>query len=442
MKALRHSSIEEFIKYDHNSAKWPLTMIGGVVARVLGVRRSYARQLSIVSAMFRVGWRGSSALAVATVDRLYLSDSKAGENITEAALADLGPCERTSKFFNDPKLMLDGIVTVLRNPGDASKGVIIINYNAYFLPFLKFYDVEKILERFHLILEPSWAGLCEADILAFTQFKAPILVQAYEPRDFAFIEQLRSNLIPVDVGPSWFINHDMFHSPEAGVHRPIDLIMVAGWARFKRHQAFFTAIAPLVKQDPNFRIALVGYPVDLTKEDIQQMAADAGVQQVVEFYEWVTPTEVADLLRQSKASVLWSKFEGNNRAIIESMLCDTPVVMREGHNYGVKYDFVNEHTGQFASENDLCDVVSGLIERQPTMRCRNYIMEHRSAEAATERLAEAIDAIELLHPQHRESPSPSPLAVKVNELHGMSYFRQSGVDFKESYTWLGSHVLK
>ena len=70
------------------------------------------------------------------------------------------------------------------------------------------------------------------------------------------------------------------------------------------------------------------------------------------------------LLARSKIHVLWSRRECANRAIIEAMLADVPVIVREGLTFGYPYPYINEHTGRFVPERDLGDAMLGH-DREP-----------------------------------------------------------------------------
>lgn len=421
----------EFIKYDYNHLKYPLVVASYGVILLLQKLNRHSLAFKIASDIYRTGWSGSDKLGGKVARYYFKLHPNLGHEISQNFINGLYPLDNTEKFFKQPEAMLNGIITVLKKPKGEEKGALIINYSYYFPLFLRFFDVEKVAESFNIILEPSWAGFCEENILAYTLVNAPIFLQVYEKRDKYFIEQLNSNLIPLEVGPSWFINHNNFIPPTSG-ERDIDILMVAAWAKFKRHGAFFKAISTLVKSSPNLQITLVGYPVDMAKEQIIELAALNGIEKNVTIFEWITPQEVSELQKRAKVNVLWSKFEGNNRAIIEGMFCGTPVIMRKGHNYGEQYDFINSFTGYFADERNLKDVYQKIISRKDEMDPNLYVMQNRNCIVGTEIMSNVIKDYEITH--HR--PWSSNLDIKVNDLHGMTYLNKSAVDYEESYAAL------
>ena len=424
----------EFIKFDHNSKKGLLVACVRLCAFALWKLGSRSKAFALVSAVFRTGWSGSYSLGVEYAKR-YFVDGKQYENeIQDAFINAVEPLSNTAEFFTEPEKMLNGIITVLKKPNGSEKGVIIINYSYYFPLLLRFFKAEEILENYHLILEPSWAGFCESNILIYTQLKFPIFIQTYEERDYNFVKALNSNLIPIKVGPSWFINYKNFAPPLKDEERDIDLIVVAAWAKYKRHRALFQALKGVVSRKPDFKIVLVGYPGDISQSDILSYADEMGLADNVKIYEWITPQEVAELYKRAKINVLWSKFEGNNRAIIEGMLCDTPVIMRENHNYGEKYDFINAQTGYFANEQDLEIKVLSLLNNEGTFSSREYILNNRNCDVATQMMQDVIRDYEI--EQNSDVKWHSNLAVKVNDLHGMHYLYEEQDAFDDCYSWI------
>ena len=156
---------------------------------------------------------------------------------------------------------------------------------------------------------------------------------------------LESNLEVVPVAANWWVDHRSV--PPPGAPRDIDVIMVAAWAGIKRHWRVFRTLAELRKRGHKLKVALVGYRYDLTRADVEALAAHFGIRDQIETFERISHEEVAALLARSKVHVLWSRRECANRAIIEAMLADVPVIVRDGLTFGYRYPYINEHTGRF-----------------------------------------------------------------------------------------------
>jgi len=426
----------EAIKYDFNALKFPLVLAACLLIWALILLGKHLKAFNLVSAIYRTGWAGSYRLGVYFA-KYYFSNPNKYQTLTAKAIAELEPLPNTAQFFDHPERMLDGIITVLKSPKDNEKGVIILNYSYYFLMFHKYFEANKIFDEYIIVLEPSWAGFCELSILSYANIKHPVYLMCYEKRDLNFINALNSSLKPLEIGPSWFVNHTNFQPME--VPRDIDIIMVAAWADFKRHGAFFKAISKMKQLNYIPKITLVGYSVDLEQDFIRQEAEYYGIADWITFHQSITHPEVCQLLNRSKVNVLWSKFEGNNRAIIEGMFCNTIVIMREGHNYDEHYDFINEQTGCFANEENLAKKVLAALQNYAEFKPREYVMNKRSCILATEIMNNQIARDE----QQQGRNWTTDMEIKVNELHQMDYLDLTVREqFKTDYQFLLKNMTK
>lgn len=428
----------EFMKYDHNDKKYGLVLLIQLMIKVLAILGCHNKAFRITSILFRTGWAGSESVGLAIAKDYFIMRPEIGQTIAQKFINEQAPLPHTEKFFTDPAEMLDGIITVLKAPITGEKGALLIKYSYYFPLFIKYFDVEAVAERYNIILEPSWAGFCEENILIYTQYDFPIYIQVYEVRDKTFIDQLQSNLTPMNVGPSWFIDHTRFITNAPNAVRDIDIIIVAAWAKYKRHEAFFQALSKQNATTPlrKLNIVCVGYPGDLTKDDIMGFAHEANLRDQVTIYEWITPEAVSALQQRAKVNLLWSKFEGNNRAIIEGMFCNTPVILREGHNYGEQYDFINSQTGHFANETTLYPTLIAMLDNPGDYHPRKYVLEHRNCIRATEIMSLCIKEREL----QQQRPWTTGLTVKVNNLHGMSYMEPASKEIMDCYDELARYI--
>jgi glycosyltransferase involved in cell wall biosynthesis len=351
---------------------------------------------------------------------------------------DLAPTAQTRRFFDTPERLLGPIVIVLKSARPQEKGVVVINYSFMFALFAKLFDVEQVSRRYHIVLEPSWSGYCNLDILCYSLLDEPVFVQAYEPRDRDFLERLGSNLIPVPISANWWVDHRLF-KPRPEDRKDIDIVMIASWADFKRHAKFFSAVRRLRKRREGLRIALVGYPAGRRKEDILALATYHGVADLVEIHEWLPPEEVAEILGRSRVNAIWSRREGVNRAIIEGMFAGVPCVVREGFNYGYRYPYINDVTGCFAAEAELPETLDRLIGARATSAPRDWVMEHMSPQRATELLAGSIREVAV----SRGEKWTEGLAVKVDRLHDMAYWNEADRErFEGDYAYLRSALRR
>ena len=434
------SRLIEFIKYDLQWAKRPVVWLSQLRAWQLSVSNQHSRAFDIISTTFRTGWPGSFSPAVNAARRIF-KDAQ-NESIKELIIKEninaTTALERTKKFFDDPENLFEGVIIILKSCSHEEKGVLLIKYSYYFPLFAKLFHWEAIADKYHIVLEPSWAGYCEKNILMYTALPGKVYVMTYEDRDAHFINTINTNLKTVDVGPSWWVDHRQF-KPSATKNRDIDILMIAAWADFKRHYQFFRAISELKKEGCEYKVVLAGYPGDKCMDDIKSMAKHFGVFEQTTFYEWIPPEHVSELMQRAKVNVLWSRFEGNNRSIIEGMFCGTPCILREGHNYGQHYDYINPKTGILSSESALPKNLKYMVENYQRFSPRDYVLNHRSCEVATKKLNDEIKANVISD----GGVWNEGIVKKVNELHGMRYFNpEERQKFQGDYNFLASMIRK
>lgn len=339
----------------------------------------------------------------------------------------------------EPQRMIKNLAIVVASPQPSgARGVIILNYNHIFPHFAREFDVRRIAERYHLVLEASWSGYCVEDVLCYTLLRPnTVFVQGYEKHDADFIDAIGTNLVNVPLSTNWWVDWRVF-SPDPEIERDLDFVMVASWADFKRHHRFFRALQKLRRNGHRLRGACVGYPAGLTLEEIQRRARWYGVADQIEFHEFIPQTEVAALMKRAKANVVWSRKEGVNRVIIEGMFCDVPCLLPEGFNYGYRYGYVNDETGRFSTDRNLPrDLLEMTREPWPHSPA-SWVRRHMTPQQSTEILAQAIGR----HCAEIGEEPPERLAVKVDGLSAMEYWdRDDESSFAPDYEFLREQMV-
>ena len=340
------------------------------------------------------------------------------------------------RFVAQPRSLLGTRAIVLKSPAARERGVLLLDYFPIFPLFRRLFDLDKIAERYHLVLEPSWSGYCSLDLLCYGALRRPVFIESNEPRDTAFLQTSGTDFVDVPLGANCWVDHRVFR-PLPGVTKDADLIMVAGWADYKRHWAFFRALRTLRRNGRRLRVILVGYPLGRTRDDIGRAADYFGILDQLEMYEGITPEEVNLLLNRSKVHVLWSRKEGVNRAIIEAMFAGTPSVVRSGFNFGHPYAHINAETGAFATEDTLPEVLLRLIDANDRLSPRQWVMSHMSPQRSTTTLNDVVRTRALADGECWTTD----LVVKTSLVNRMKYWNpEDAARFEPDYRFLMSLV--
>jgi glycosyltransferase involved in cell wall biosynthesis len=336
----------------------------------------------------------------------------------------------------DPKRLVGSRLLVAKPWRPGERGVLYVDYSYVFASLSGLFDLRAIADRYHLVLEPSWSGVCAPEVLLFSRLDAPVLVETIEPRDRRVLATIATNLEPVAVAANYWVDYRAIE-PQPDAKRDIDVIMVAAWAGIKRHWRFFKTLAALRRRGHRLRIALVGYRYDLTIDDIRAQAAHFGIGDQVELFERLSQTEVSALLARSKVHVLWSRRECANRAIIEAMLADVPVIVRSGLTFGFPYPYINAQTGRFVDEAALGDAILEMLERRASYAPRQWVLDHMTCQHATA----AVEASVRAAAGRGGEPWTSGLVVKTSTLDTQKYWDPADRDrFAADYQFLEASI--
>ena len=300
---------------------------------------------------------------------------------------------------------------VLKNPniqeGQFEKGVLLITFTETFPFFHKYIDCEQLLKYFYVVLEPSWAGYCNPNILFWMKYKSyPIVVQSAEQNDYSFLLLLKSNLIPVDFGASDWVDFRIFR-PISGLKKKFDVIYVCTYKPIKRHHVLFKAISNI--NDPSYKAALVCVRWGGKRLEIDHLIDYYGIKRNITIYEDMSPIQVNELLNMSKVNVLLSLKEGSNRSIFEGFFANIPGIVLK-NNIGVNKSYINAMTGRLILENKLMDELLYFRENWARYNARDWAMKNISPLITTKKLSECLKKIA----HDNNEPWTQDIVSKVN----------------------------
>ena len=430
------AAVREFLTHDLGPLRGVAARTAYVAARTLLSGGSASQQTQALKLLLRLHSGAFSSTVDAKIVELLREalrnrdgrDGRALSRLFRETAAEAAGRHRTS---TTPTRILGARALVIKRWKPGERGVLVVDYSYVFPLMLGLFDLARVTERYTVVLEPSWAGASNPDILLFSETSSPVHVQTIEPRDRDFLNALETNLRVVPLAANWWV--DPRRSPPPGVDRDIDVIMVAAWADIKRHWRVFRALGELKRRGHELKVALVGYRYDRTRQDIEALAAHFGILDQVQTYERIPQDEVSGLLARSKVHVLWSRRECANRAIVEAMLADVPVIVREGLTFGFRYPYINEHTGRFVPERQLGDAILEMLEARGSYQPRRWVLQHMTCERATSLLEEHLRDASLAAGQ----PWTEGLVVKTSTLDTQRYFNpEDSTRFERDYQYL------
>ena len=237
---------------------------------------------------------------------------------------------------SSPQRQGDLILLKTPDPLTGEKGVLLVKYTEAVARMLALFRVERLVERYTIVLEPSWWGYQDALFFALVGGDADVFVQAPAAADYTFIAAHGMGLVPLRLGAGDWIDPETFRPGDG--ERAYDVVMVSSWNRFKRHTDLFEAMR--TAREAHGRVltaALIGYPSGWTSAHIRARAERYGVADQCTIFESIPQQQVSQIVASSRLYVLLSRREGANKAMYEAMFCDTPVLVPRFHK-GINLD--------------------------------------------------------------------------------------------------------
>ncbi len=332
----------------------------GFTKAILGRRASAVRTLSQVHRTTRSAWmRGVVEEYVVANRDVFYGDQHPPDS------------PKFAKFIGRRLLVLKPPIA------GGERGVLFVSFSDMFKLLNAYVDMNRLLQDYTLVFEPSYPGFCHPDMLKYTYWRDEIFVQSAPIDDFNFLKRLNSNLIPLDIGPADWVDPRV-SEPYLSAEKEFDIVMNAGWMWLKRHYALFQMLA---RSKRKYRTALIGFGE--LRKDIEAQAANCGVSDQITIFEKIPYSRVMEITARSRVSMLLSLKEGGNRAVAESMFCNVPVIISSSHVGGVRKNVVPE-TGLLLKDQDLEAGVEQLMNSN--LQPRNWAIENISCFRSSEKL--------------------------------------------------------
>jgi len=287
-------------------------------------------------------------------------------------------------------------IIILKNPSYineelSSKGILLITFTHVFSYFFHHINIPELLSNYHVVLEPSSAGYADPDILFWTAYKEPVIIQSTEIKDREFISGLNCNLKPVSFGASDWVDNRLFtdvHNKE----KIYDAIYIANLNPVKRLHIYLRSIQKIKQSGEKVNAALVVASWGGDKNILENLLDYYQVRDSVTCFNDLSHKEINNLFNQSTVSVLLSLKEGSNRALFESIFSNTPIIALR-NNIGINKDYVNNETGVLIADHELAktilDFKYGNYEYSP----RAWAMANIAPEVTIKKLVSCLNSL-------------------------------------------------
>lgn len=287
------------------------------------------------------------------------------------------------EFIIEPeKRRLDRAAFIKPYISEREKGVLFVSFEYEWFRLFQHCDLEDFSRRYTLIIAPSGNPHNIINYVFPTVYPATIFTLISHPDEVEILPRIAPNYAVVPLFASCWVHPGLFH-PLPRSRRDLDLVMVANFAKFKRHHALFKALR---KMPTSLRILLIGQDQDSrTADTIRDLAACYGVRDRFQILSHASYEVVAEALCRARASVVLSRREGSCVVIAESLFADTPAALLENAEIGSRV-FVNPSTGRLLREGDLTAQLMDFLAESDRYAPRTWAEEHISCFLSSARL--------------------------------------------------------
>ncbi len=273
---------------------------------------------------------------------------------------------------SQPNVIRKGII--LKKPvSEKEKGILFIAFEDHWLRLLRFADLERLAQDYHLVLAPTWSPPHDVPFLLASKMWKEVLFHIVSNfDDIPIFSRLADNLVTIPLLSSSWVDPNLFSTDEP-VEKEFDIVMLANFATYKRHFLLFRALREM---PPSTRVLLLGKPMEgRTVETIMAEADAYGVADRITIRQGLPDKEMVRSFRSAKVSLITSGNEGSCVAVVESMFADIPVGLMEDAIVG-SIAYVNEHTGVLLKYRHLGKQLSDFIARADSFSPRRWVMEN------------------------------------------------------------------
>jgi glycosyltransferase involved in cell wall biosynthesis len=279
---------------------------------------------------------------------------------------------------------------VFENEICVSKGILVVTFTKTFSFFIRDINADLLNQYFYLVLEPSWSGYADPDIIGLFNKHHPPIIQSSEIEDRILLNSFQEYCIPVSFGASDWVDYNLF-KPMNSV-KIYDSIYIANTNPIKRIQRYIKAVKWIVdNRDPQYKACLVCASWGGAESLISGFVKRYKLESNLTLRFSLSREQVIEFLNASKVNVLLSLKEGSNRSLFEALFCNTPVILAY-ENVGVNKSYINENTGLLLDNNALEEGLIWIKQNFDKFNTREWALDNISPVATTQKLASLLRA--------------------------------------------------
>jgi len=311
-----------------------------------------------------------------------LAISKANE-LTKKYLPDFLPVEKTE---------ISRSAIIKPYIGEREPGFLIVSFEQTLDNLLRLKSFTELAAQYRIVFLPTWQPFYSttACLLAARSPK-PFFIMPSEFSEQDLCDTFSPNCIFLPFHAASWVHGDLYDTPNND--KPIDILMVANFSKYKRHWKLFKALSDM---PPTLRVTLAGQSWGgRTKASLLEEARLFGVDKQITIIEGAPdhpslfskdqPT-IQQLLSKSRLFCAMSSKEGSYIAVAEALMAGTPVAMFKTAKIGTRA-YINRETGFFLTEDrPLGPQLNEILQRVGNTKPQPWAKRNISARVNCEKL--------------------------------------------------------
>lgn len=278
------------------------------------------------------------------------------------------------RFFprSRSKSVLRSIILKRPQP-NGEKGALFVAFEDEWLRLFRHARVSELARDYDLIISPSWSPPHDLSFLiAAAMWPSMLFTILSNHDDIPAFERLAQNVRVVSLLASNWVHPELF-APRVDPIKKYDIVMLANFAKYKRHFALFRALGTM---DRKTKVLLLGRGWEgRTRAAIEDEARLFGALDRVTIREPLNDAEMIEGIQSAKVSVITSMREGSCVAVAESLFANVPVGLIQGANIGSRI-FINDRTGCFLRTSALAKDLAAFVDRYLSYEPLKWAMEN------------------------------------------------------------------
>lgn len=268
-------------------------------------------------------------------------------------------------------------------------GILIVSFESELAKLVRLRQFGALEADYRIVFLPTWQPFySEAMCLLAARSSQPYFVMpsAFSEEPLCAVFSPRCNYLPFHAA-SW-VRGDLYGPPSEA--KEVDILMVANFARHKRHWKLFEALADL---PPQLRVVLAGVPLGArTRASLLDEARLFRVEERIKIVEGATDQELRRLFGSARLLCAMSHKEGSYIAVAEALMAGLPVAMFDTAKIGSKA-YITDATGFLLNpDKPLGPQLESVLNRVEGVKPQPWAKANISAEVNCEKLNRLLKA--------------------------------------------------